>query len=317
MVNVGFTPDQGDLEILAALRAASAAVSGQVLADRLGISRVALWKRIRRLNRFTYRIQGGHGGYRLLEDDAVVPWEFRDGNAVVYRGETSSTMDEAWALAERGAVSGTMVIADRQSAGRGRQGDAWHGPGGSLCLTLVLRPRLPASHAASLALEGACVLAEWLETAHGRSLECNWPNALMAAGRKVGGLLVELAGTPEAPRFYLLGLGLDLRAMDLPGQPPLRRELAAAFRERMAAWAEAPKLRPRDWERRCPQLSRPVALQDWQGRSVTGIARGFAPHGGLVLADPATGAETRFRPEEVLKIAVTGAPPCLETPHAP
>jgi BirA family biotin operon repressor/biotin-[acetyl-CoA-carboxylase] ligase len=319
MVNVTFTPDQWDLEILAALRAATTVLSGQVLADRLGISRVALWKRIQRLNRFTYRIQGGHGGYRLVADDAVLPWEFRDGQAVVYRSETSSTMDEAWTLAERGAASGTMVIADRQSAGRGRQGGAWLGPGGSLCLTLVLRAKLPANHAASLALEGACALAEWLEASHGRSLECHWPNALMAAGRKVGGLLVELAGTPEAPRFYLLGLGLDLRAMDLPGrpaQPPLRRELAAAFREHMAAWAEAPRLRPADWGRRCAQLSRPVTLEDWQGRTVTGIARGFAAHGGLILADPANGAETRFQPEEVLNIRLTGAPPCTETPHA-
>ncbi|MDR3669998.1 MAG: biotin--[acetyl-CoA-carboxylase] ligase [Holophaga sp.] len=320
MVNVNFTPDPGDLEILAALRTATGAVSGQVLADRLGISRVALWKRIQRLNGFTYRIQGGHGGYRLVEDDAVVPWEFRNGDPVVYRSETGSTMDEAWTLAERGAASGTLVIADRQSAGRGRQGRPWQGAGGSLCLTLVLRPRLPASHAASLALEAACVLGEWLEATHGRRLECHWPNDLMAAGRKVGGLLVELAGAPEAPRFYLLGLGLDLRAMDLPDHPahsPMRRDLAAAFRERMAAWAETPRLRPGDWERRCPQLSRPVALQDWQGRTVTGIARGFAPHGGLILADPASGTETIFPPEEVLTIRLADAPPCPETPHDP
>jgi len=312
MVNPNFTPDERDLDILAALRAAKGVVSGQVLGQRLGISRVALWKRIERLKRYAYRIEGGRRGYRLLDEDAVGAWAFQDGDPVIYRNETASTMDEAWGLAERGAVSGTLVIADCQSAGRGRQGSVWPSPGGGLYLTLILRPRLPASHAACLALEGACAMSEWLEMVHGCRLQCQWPNGLMAAGRKVGGLLVELAGAPETPRFYLLGLGLDLRAMGLAGQdgsaprgangrPPLRRELAAAFRDHMAAWAQAPRLRPRDWEHRCAQLSRPVLLEDWRGRPVAGIVRGFDARGGLVLAD-STGAETAFRPEEILKL---------------
>jgi BirA family biotin operon repressor/biotin-[acetyl-CoA-carboxylase] ligase len=322
MVNTRFEPDEWDLEILAAMRAAPGLLSGQALADRLGISRVAVWKRIKRLRALSYRVQGGHGGYRLLEEDAVVPWEFQDGDAVVYRTATTSTMDEAWAMAEGGAASGTLVIADRQSAGRGRQGAAWLGAGGSLCLTLILRSPLPASHAGAMVLEAACALAEWLEARSDRPcrpLHCQWPNELMVAGHKVGGLLVELAGTPEAPRFYLLGLGLDLRALDLPAldlpdagtpssRPPLRRELAAAFRDHMAAWAQAPRLRPADWARRCPQLGRPAVLRDWQGRRLAGIVRGFTAQGGLVLADPATGTETLLAPAEVLTLEPVGLP---------
>ena len=261
-----------------------------------------------RLKGFAYQIQGGRHGYRLLEEDVVVPWAFTDSTAVVYRSETSSTMDEAWHLAERGAPTGTMVIADRQSAGRGRQGRQWHSPGGGLYLTLVLRPRLPASHAACLALEGACALLAWLETTHGCHLEFHWPNDLMAQGRKVGGLLVELAGSVEAPRFYLLGLGVNFHAVGLPGRassglanlirhPPLRRELATDFRERMMAWAEKPVIQPREWERRCTQLARSVVLQDWQGRTLTGVARGFDDRGGLILADAQT--ETIYLPGEI------------------
>jgi BirA family biotin operon repressor/biotin-[acetyl-CoA-carboxylase] ligase len=311
MVNTKFEPDEWDLEILAAMRAAPALLSGQALADRLGISRVAVWKRIKRLRGLNYRVQGGHGGYRLLEEDAVGPWEFQDGDTVVYRTATTSTMDEAWALAEGGAASGTLVIADRQSAGRGRQGGAWLGPGGSVSLTLILRPSLPASHAGGMVLEAACALAEWLEArpdSASRPLSCQWPHELLVDGRKVGGLLVELAGTPEAPRFFLLGLGLDLRAMDLPDAgetsagPPLRRDLAAAFRKHMAAWAESPRLRPADWARRCPQMGRPAVLQDWQGQRLAGIVRGFTAQGGLILADPATGGETLLAPAEVMAI---------------
>jgi BirA family biotin operon repressor/biotin-[acetyl-CoA-carboxylase] ligase len=310
MVNTRSGPDERDLEILAALKVAPSVVSGQVLAKRLGISRVALWKRIERLKGFAYRIEGESRGYRMIDEDAVVPWEFQGGAAVVYHHETASTMDEAWRLAENGAPSGTMVITERQSAGRGRQGRAWHSPGGGLYLTLVLRAQLPASHGACLALEGACALSEWLETVHGCALDFHWPNDLMTGGHKVGGLLVELAGSLEQPRFFLLGLGVNLHTVNLPDRPcsglaeliqhpPLRRNLAAAFRDRMAAWAEQPLLRPRDWERRCTQLSRPMLLQDWQGRTLAGIARGFDDRGGLILMDQHT--ETTYLPGEILK----------------
>jgi BirA family biotin operon repressor/biotin-[acetyl-CoA-carboxylase] ligase len=305
MVNTKTGPDPRDMLILAALRLAGGRVSGQALAARLGISRVALWKRIERLKGFAYRIEGDHGGYRLVEEDAVVPAAFPDGRDVIYRSAPASTMDEAWTLAEAGAPSGTLVIADHQSAGRGRQGQPWASPGGGLYVTLVLRPRLPASHAACLALEGASGLCQWLERTQGFRLELLWPGDLVASGRKVGGLLVELAGPPEAPRFYLLGLGLHLAG--LLERTPLRRDLAAAVRDHLAAWAEAPRPRPADWERHAPFLGGPVVLRDWQGHEVAGLARGFSPRGGLRLADPATGQETIYQPDEVQHLRPVGA----------
>ncbi|HWQ08445.1 MAG TPA: biotin--[acetyl-CoA-carboxylase] ligase [Holophaga sp.] len=309
-VNVNPHLDGRDLEILGALRAGDPAVSGQVLATRLGITRVALWKRIERLKGLSYRIEGSPKGYRLLEEDVVVPWAFLDGGAVVYRSETTSTMDEAWRLAEDGAPSGTMVVADHQSAGRGRQDSAWPSPGGGLYLTLVLRSRLPASHAACLALEGACALAGWLESAHGLRLGLGWPGDLMAGDVKVGGLLVEQAGPLDAPRFCLLGLGVHLRGgggpqaslADLMAHPPLRRDLAQAFRDHLAAWAEAPRCRPRDWETRLTQFRRSVTVQDWRGRTFQGVVRGLDDRGALRLAGPRARRETLFLPGEVARL---------------
>jgi biotin-[acetyl-CoA-carboxylase] ligase BirA-like protein len=313
MVNDRTGPDERDFQILAALRAATSAVPGPQLAARLGISRVALWKRIARLKGFAYRIEGGSRGYRLVEEDTVAPWEFQEGTPLLYRSETVSTMDEAWALAEGGAPSGTLIIADRQTAGRGRQDRPWLSSEGGLYLTLVLRPRLPTSHAACVALEGACALLEWLEAAHGCGLDFHWPNDLMAGSRKVGGLLVELAGTQERPRFYLLGLGVNLHGVDggtsglaeLMEHPPLRRELATAFREHLTAWADAPRLDPGRWEKRCTQLARPVTLETWQGCSVQGVVQGFDARGGLVLAGPEHALARTFLPGEVLRIRMT------------
>lgn len=305
MVNTKLGPDARDAEILAALRAAGGPVSGQVLAARLGITRVALWKRIGRLNGFAYRIAGDHRGYTLVEDDAVVPAAFPDARGVIYRNATGSTMDEAWALAEGGAPSGTLVIAEHQSAGRGRQGRPWASPGGGLYLTLVLRPRLPASHSGCLVLAAAQGLCQWVERTCAFRLDFQWPCDLMAGGAKVGGLLAELAGPPEAPRFYLLGLGLNLGAPDLAGlkeRQPLRRDLAAAVRDHLCAWAEAPVAG--DWERHAPFLGRPVVVRDWQGRDAAGLALGFTARGGLRLADPGTGLETCYQPDEIQTLGV-------------
>jgi BirA family biotin operon repressor/biotin-[acetyl-CoA-carboxylase] ligase len=313
MVNEKPEPDARDLEILAALRTAGGRVSGQALASRLGISRVALWKRIGRLKRFAYRIDGDHTGYRLVEEDVVVPAAFRDAHGVVYRSATASTMDEAWSLAEAGAASGTLVIADQQTAGRGRQGDPWASPGGGLYLTLVLRPRLPVSHAGCLALEAACGLCGWLRQNAGFHLDFIWPNELSAGGSKVGGLLVEAAGPLEAPRFYLLGLGLHPDAFPMQ-RPPLHRDLATAVRERLVAWCRDPRPRLQDWERHAPFPGAPVRLLDWQGHEVTGLAQGFTPRGGLRLADLATGIETFWQPDEVRHLRRAAGTPTLGEP---
>jgi len=128
---------------------------------------------------------------------------------------------------------------------------------------------------------------------------------------------VELAGPLDQPRCFLLGLGLNLEPpevsgretaglADLMGRPPLRRDLAAAFRDHLVAWAADPRPRIQAWERRSPWLGRPVEIQDWQGRSVQGLARGFDRRGALRLADALDGSETSFLPDEVRRLRPAG-----------
>lgn len=286
-------PDEKDRLILAALRDAAAPLSGEDLARRLGISRVALWKRIESLKGLSYGIDASRQGYRLSGDDAVGSWEFPPEVPVRYRPSTASTMDEAWAEAEAGAASGTLVLSDRQSAGRGRLDQAWDSPAGGLYLTLVLRGQLPVSHAGCLCLEAACGLAEYVEAACGLRLDLAWPNALSLDGAKVGGILVEAAGSPDAPRFYTVGLGL--RPDALRGRrPPARRELALAFRARLLDWMADPRSDAERWAARCPLVGRAVTLRSRRGGDTHGVVLGFDRLGAIVVQETGSGFEKTF-----------------------
>ena len=313
MVNIISEPNPRDLEIIAILRQARLPVSGQKLADRLGISRVALWKRIDHLKTCAYGITATRRGYFLQADDVVTPWEFPDGLPIIYRREIGSTMDEAWRLAEAGALSGTMVITDHQTKGRGRRDHQWHSPAGGIYLSLILRPALPASHAASLVLQAAATMVEWLAATHGCSLQIDWPNDLMAQGSKVGGILAELAGAPDSPRFYILGLGINLHPAGLPDRPsaglaeltdhaPLRRDLAVAFRDRLLAWSQQPAFDPEFWERYCPMINQTVLLTDWLGQATHGRVRGLDQHGAIRITETGSGFDKSFLPGETISI---------------
>lgn len=129
-------------------------------------------------------------------------------------GSTNDAL-RAWAAEDPAPPEGATVVADSQSAGRGRRGAAWHSPpGAGLYLSVLLRPAVPAAEwprwtiAAGLAAAEACAEA-------GVQAELKWPNDLLAAGRKLAGILVEARGAD-----LVVGLGLNVRAPGAKGAPP-------------------------------------------------------------------------------------------------
>jgi BirA family biotin operon repressor/biotin-[acetyl-CoA-carboxylase] ligase len=135
----------------------------------------------------------------------------RLGRTLIVKRETASTMEDARALAETGADHGTVVVAERQSAGRGRLGRPFVSPPGGLYLTLVLDP--PGDPALGWRAGFAAALAarDAIRSAGGPDLEFDWPNDLVLGERKVGGILLELLLPPRVPRpRLLLGIGLDI-----------------------------------------------------------------------------------------------------------
>lgn len=152
----------------------------------------------------------------LLERDPFV-------TRLVVLESVDSTNAELRRLASAGAPEGTVVLAGRQSAGRGRRGRAWYSePGLGLYLSLLLRPRGEAREAtrwtvaASLAACGAC------RDHCGDGAVIKWPNDVMFDGRKLGGILVEMRSAGGRPQELVVGIGLNVnhRAVDFP--PELR-----------------------------------------------------------------------------------------------
>jgi BirA family biotin operon repressor/biotin-[acetyl-CoA-carboxylase] ligase len=209
--------------------------SGAEIARALGVSRAAVWKRIAVLRRQGYEVEALAGkGYRLLRvTDRLLPAEVQRGfrprrlrGEIVYRDEVDSTNALAATLARRGAVEGTVVIAERQSAGRGRLGRTWESPGHlNLYCSVILRPPMPPSDVPQLALVAAVAAAEAIErTIDAPKPAIKWPNDVLLDGRKAVGILTELDAETERVRFVILGIGVNLNARlgDFP--PELRRK---------------------------------------------------------------------------------------------
>jgi BirA family biotin operon repressor/biotin-[acetyl-CoA-carboxylase] ligase len=134
------------------------------------------------------------------------------GWKIHYFDEVGSTQRVAAEMAEAGAAEGTVVVAERQTAGRGRLGRSWHSPAGvNLYATIILRPRSPSSEVARLSLVAGVATAEALATVAPDLVALKWPNDVWLKGRKAGGIIAE-AVTDSAQRLscVLLGIGLNL-----------------------------------------------------------------------------------------------------------
>ncbi len=185
---------------------------------------------------------------------------------VVRRRSVTSTQDVA-----RGLPVGSIVIADHQTAGRGRLERRWEAPAGTaLLVSFVLRPNPLLSLAAGVAAAEAC----------GPRVTLKWPNDLLLEDRKLGGILVE-----TTPGKAICGIGINLTwAPDgaaLLDQP--RDELFETLRERMEAWTSAtPDQVLARWRELSASLGRRVRV-DVSGRSTEGVAEDIGPAGELIV----------------------------------
>lgn len=217
-------------QVLEALRRhAGQACSGALLSERLGVTRSQVWKHIEALRRRGYAIEGSPGGgYRLAAvPDRLYPEEIRDGLAtrwlareIHWHDTVDSTNRVAGELARGGAEHGTTVVAESQSAGRGRLGRSFHSPEGNLYTSIVLRPALDLTQAPLVILAAATAVAESVAATIGDAgaVSIKWPNDVRIDGLKTSGILMELHAEASRVGFLVLGIGVNLNAE--PGDFP-------------------------------------------------------------------------------------------------
>jgi BirA family biotin operon repressor/biotin-[acetyl-CoA-carboxylase] ligase len=195
-------------------------LSGELLAEKLGVSRTTVWNHIRALEKSGYQFAAQtHLGYKLIRPpDRMLPAEIASrlrtrflGKSVHYCEEATSTNDIALQLAAAGAEEGAIVVAEKQSSGRGRFGRKWFSPPGkNLILSLILRPPFLPGRASQVAITTAVAAAASLRKLFDVPALIKWPNDIYIRGKKSGGILTELSAELDRIHHIVVGVGLNL-----------------------------------------------------------------------------------------------------------
>ncbi|MEK5476663.1 biotin--[acetyl-CoA-carboxylase] ligase [Paenibacillus sp. FSL R5-0407] len=195
-------------------------ISGEEISRRLSISRTAVWKQINKLREEGYEFEAvSRKGYRLVfapdkleEGDVLEGLQTKSfGRHLNLMEVTSSTQEAARLLAEEGAPEGTLVIAEEQTGGRGRQGKRWYSPARKgIWMSLLLRPQRPLSFAPQLTLLTAVAVCRAIRKVTGVDAGIKWPNDLLVQGKKICGILIESVGEDERIKYCIAGIGIDV-----------------------------------------------------------------------------------------------------------
>ncbi|MCP4633415.1 MAG: biotin--[acetyl-CoA-carboxylase] ligase [candidate division Zixibacteria bacterium] len=213
-------PDRSSevLEILAANKEFYVATSH--LCNSLMIGRRVVYSSISQLRSIGYIIESdSRRGYKFLSaPDLMLSEEIRRdlnagrfGNAIHSYLSLVSTNQTAFKLAENDACEGTVVIAERQTGGRGRLGRSWHSPANKgLYFSIILKPGIPPASAPGLNLVASLAVLDALKEITGITAEVKWPNDCLYEGKKFCGILTELSAEMDAVKFIILGIGINI-----------------------------------------------------------------------------------------------------------
>lgn len=196
-------------------------VSGEKISEEIGVSRTTIWKHINKLKQLGYQIESAtNKGYRLVKiPDRIVPEEVYLGLKTDYIGREikvfsslGSTNERAKELARKDFPTGTVVIAEEQTAGKGRLGRSWFSPPGTgLWFSLIVRPDIPPNKAPFLTIITSLTLVKALS---GLNTELKplikWPNDILIDDRKVCGILSELNADLGMINFAVIGIGINV-----------------------------------------------------------------------------------------------------------
>jgi BirA family biotin operon repressor/biotin-[acetyl-CoA-carboxylase] ligase len=223
------------------------------------------------------------------------------GQRVIYYPKLESTMDEAKRQAQQGAAEGTVVIAEEQTAGRGRIKRAWLSPRGSIALSIILYPEV--GYLSSLIMVASLGVVHCIEKVTGLKPEIKWPNDVLINGKKVCGILVESEVKGNRAAYATLGIGINvnIKLSAFPEIQPLATSLShelgrdvsqldmlrclLAEIERLYLALPSGDAVYREWRDNLVTLGKKVQVKA-EETSYEGIAESVASDGSLLLRQP-------------------------------
>ena len=289
-------------------------LSGQDLSDVLKISRVAVWKHIKKIQTLGYKMESKQKlGYRLVDDtEKLLPWEIiRDlktkviGKRVYYFEEIDSTQNFAQQIASNKKENGSIIIAEKQTTGRGRLNRKWVSPKGGIWFSLIIHPKFEISSSTLIPILCAVALSKSIKSVLGIDTEVKWPNDITMNGKKVAGVLVDASFQANKIDYLILGIGInfDIDAKKLEKRlsktpnfyginslrkkddktPPklLLKEFLLQFEENLSQLDNGEKTKiVKEWTKRAVGIGKKITINTSNGK-ISGISKGIDNDGAL------------------------------------
>ena len=291
-------------------------LSGQDLSDVLKISRVAVWKHIKKIQTLGYKIESKQKlGYRLIDNtEKLLPWEItRDlktqliGKRVYYFEEIDSTQNFAQNIAADKKENGTIIIAEKQTAGRGRLDRKWTSPKGGIWFSLIIHPKFDVSSSTLIPILSAVALSKSIKSVLDIETEVKWPNDITMNGKKVAGVLVDASFQTNSIDYLILGIGinfdidtkkLEKRLTKTPNfygidslrgkedkTPPkkLLKEFLLQFEKNLFQLDKGEKSKIiKEWTKRAAGIGKKITINTSNGK-ISGISQGIDNDGALKI----------------------------------
>lgn len=195
-------------------------LSGEEIANMLGVTRNTIWKAVRQLQKDGHRIDAVRNrGYALSDEDdtlsvpGVTRYLRQDGLTLDYQKTVTTTMNVCKQAAENGAPEGYVIIAESQTAGKGRMGRSFYSPAGTgVYFSILLRPKFSAEQSLLITTCAAVACAQAIEAVSGQEAQIKWVNDIYLSGKKVCGILTEASLDLESGglHYAVLGIGINL-----------------------------------------------------------------------------------------------------------
>jgi len=211
----------GMLKVLSYLKSHNSEfLSGQDLSDVLKISRVAVWKHVKKIRSLGYKVESKHRlGYKLTDlTDQLLPWEITQnldtkllGKRVFYFDTIDSTQNFAAKIASNHNENGTIIVSKHQTDGKGRLKRKWESPTGGIWMSIIIQPEFNISYITLVPIATSLALCIAIEKILKIKPKLKWPNDVLLKEKKIAGILLDTAIQSNKIESLVLGIGINFK----------------------------------------------------------------------------------------------------------